>query len=61
MRRVETSLVAALSEPISPLSRPPGAVPDPAGVLAAFREVVARLRKQRPAVAPEAQSPFPPD
>eukprot|EP00969_Alexandrium_andersonii_P121685 5380049-Alexandrium_andersonii.AAC.1 len=52
-RRVETSLVAALAEPVSPLSRPPGAVPDPPGILAAFREVVARLGRQRPAVAPE--------
>eukprot|EP00969_Alexandrium_andersonii_P163818 7240585-Alexandrium_andersonii.AAC.1 len=61
MRRVETSLVTALSEQVSPLSRPPGAVPDPAGILAAFREVVTRLGKQRPAVAPEVQSPFPSD
>eukprot|EP00969_Alexandrium_andersonii_P088910 3924120-Alexandrium_andersonii.AAC.1 len=61
MRRIETSSVAALSEPVSPLSRPPGAVPDPAGILAAFRDIVARLRKQRPAVAPEVQSPFPSD
>eukprot|EP00969_Alexandrium_andersonii_P341322 15087379-Alexandrium_andersonii.AAC.1 len=61
MRRVETSLVAALSEPVSPLSRPPGAVPDPAGILAAFRGFVARLAKQRPPVTPEVQSPFPPD
>eukprot|EP00969_Alexandrium_andersonii_P224023 9894161-Alexandrium_andersonii.AAC.1 len=55
--RVETTLVAALSELVSPLSRPPGTVPDPASTLAAFREVVTRLRKQKPAVAPEVQSP----
>eukprot|EP00969_Alexandrium_andersonii_P070002 3089786-Alexandrium_andersonii.AAC.1 len=30
-------------------------------MLAAFREVVAKLRKAKPPVAPDVQSPFPPD